>query len=909
MQNSNYAIEVKGIRKVFGSVVANDYIDLNLKNGEILALLGENGSGKTTLMNMLSGIYSPDSGDIYINGEKVTISSPEDAKRLRIGMVHQHFKLIDNFTAADNIYISAGNEGSPFLKKNRHKRIKELAESYGFYIDPEKYIRDMSVGEKQSVEIIKVLYNGANILILDEPTAVLTPQETTKLFSVLRSMRDAGCAIIIITHKLAEVMELSDRVTILRAGRSVATINTAESTSKQLTELMVGHPIELEIKRPECPNLECIMKVEGLSVKNDMGSLGLKNASFELHRGEILGIAGVAGSGQRELCEALAGLRRPESGNIYYRGDDITNETAADIIARGISMSYVPEDRLGMGLVGSLSITDNMMLKNYDKTRGPFVDRKKARNTANKVIKRLDVKTPSTELPVRRLSGGNVQKVLLGRETESEPNVLVTAYAVRGLDINSSYTIYDILNEEKTRGAAVLFVGEDLDVLLGLCDKIMVMCRGSITGIVNAKDATKEDLAELMTDSRSLSQAAADDEIKNEKVEAVAIEHVEAVNSDKKDTKKQKRSGARIRIVKRGELSTPKKILLYAMSVLLAIVLGGIFIALVGVNPFSYFAKILVSCCDNTIHMRNFIRLMTPLIITSGGIAVAFKMKFWNLGANGQFIMGAVAAATVAFLLNDSLPQWLTLIIMAAASAVGGGIFGLIPAFCKVKFNTNESLLTLMLNYVALYLITYLKNVLLFRKVSDTGIVYRPDFKPLPESAWLYSIKIGGLSIDISFLIALAFIAFLFIYFGNTKQGYEISVIGDSINTARYAGMKVNRIIYRTMLISSAVIGIAGMLQVSGSATGHTLAPGITNDVGWTGIIVAWLAKLNPIGILIVSVLLAILGNGSSIAESIYDISAASSDILQAIILFAVLATDFFIRYKIVFSKKKESRK
>ncbi len=901
MQNTNYAIEVKGIRKVFGTVVANDYIDLNLKNGEILALLGENGSGKTTLMNMLSGIYSPDSGDIYINGDKVTISSPEDAKRLRIGMVHQHFKLIDNFTAADNIYISAGNEGSPFLNKSRYKKIKDFAQSYGFDIDPEKYIRDMSVGEKQSVEIIKVLYNGANILILDEPTAVLTPQETKKLFSVLRSMRDAGCAIIIITHKLAEVMELSDRVTILRAGRSIATINTAESTSKQLTELMVGHPIELEIKRPECPNLECIMRVENLSVKNDMGSLGLKNASFELHRGEILGIAGVAGSGQRELCEALAGLRRPESGKIYYRGDDITSETAADIIARGISMSYVPEDRLGMGLVGSLSITDNMMLKDYDKTKGPFVDRKKARSTANKVIERLDVKTPSTEIPVRRLSGGNVQKVLLGRETESEPNVLVTAYAVRGLDINSSYTIYDILNEEKTRGAAVLFVGEDLDVLLGLCDKIMVMCRGNVTGIVRAKDATKEDLAELMTDSRSVPSVQ---ESTEETQVAADIAAPQISSIDKPKPQKQKKAHSTIHIVKRGELSTPKTIFLYTMSVLLALVLGGIFIALVGVNPFSYFAKILVSCCDDTIHLRNFIRLMTPLIITSGGIAIAFKMKFWNLGANGQFIMGAVAASTVAFLLNDSLPQWLTLLLMAIAGAVGGGIFGLIPAFCKVKFNTNESLLTLMLNYIALYFITYLKNVMLFRKVSDTGIVYRPDFKPLPESAWLYSIKIGSVSIDISFFIALAFIAFLFVYFGNTKQGYEISVIGDSINTARYAGMKVNRIIYRTMLLSAAVIGVAGMLQVSGSATGHTLAPGITNDVGWTGIIVAWLAKLNPIGILVVSVLLAILGNGSSITESIYGISAASSDILQAIILFAVLATDFFIRYKIVFSKK-----
>lgn len=589
------AVKFENIEKRFGSVVANSNINFEIYKGEILSLLGENGSGKTTLMNMLSGIYFPDAGKIYIDGKEAVIASPKDAFRYKIGMIHQHFKLVDVFTAAENIVLGV-KDGKRYNKRDVVARVREIAARYGFDIDPDKKIHKMSVSEKQTVEIIKVLYRGADILILDEPTAVLTPQETKKLFAVLRRMREDGKSVIIITHKLNEVMEISDRVAILRKGEYITTVNTSETNEKQLTEYMVGKKVELKIERVKTDFDKPLLEIRDLEINSDEGSRAIDKVNFYIRGGEILGVAGIAGCGQRELCEAIAGLRRIESGFIMHKGESIVGLPSREIIEKGISMSFIPEDRLGMGLAPSFSITDNMMLKTYaeNKTaeevleedrarlaekaekcalksgqegraengvteaagsvaedaggtdfpaaaeggencltpekrkaaaaekrrrtwagirafmRRPFVDRKEARARAEALIKKLDIVTPSTETPVRRLSGGNVQKVLVGREIEASPNVIITAYPVRGLDINSSYLIYDILNEQKSKGAGILFIGEDLDVMLSLCDKIMVLCHGKNMGIVHAAKTTKEELGLMMTGALDLNAEKAD---------------------------------------------------------------------------------------------------------------------------------------------------------------------------------------------------------------------------------------------------------------------------------------------------------------------------------------------------------------------------------------------------------------
>ena len=503
------ALELRNVTKRFGTVVANKDINFTLYKEEILSLLGENGSGKTTLMNMISGIYYPDEGEIFVNGEKASIRSPKDAFDYKIGMIHQHFKLVDVFTAAQNVVLGI-NDGKRYNLKDVNSRVSEIAKKYGFEIDPKKKIHEMSVSEKQTVEIIKVLYRGADILILDEPTAVLTPQEIKKLFSVLKKMREDGKSIIIITHKLNEVMEISDRVSILRKGEYVGTVNTSETNEKQLTEMMVGKKIDLKIERVKTNIDRPLLEIRNLSIKKDDGSTAIDDVSFYIRGGELLGVAGIAGCGQKELCEAIAGLRKVESGFIMHKGESIVGLPSKKIIEKGISMSFIPEDRLGMGLVPSFSVTDNMMLKTYDDGKGPFVDRKSARKRAEDLIEKLGIVTPSTETPVRRLSGGNVQKVLVGREIESSPNVIVTAYPVRGLDINSSYAIYDILNEQKEKGTGILFIGEDLDVMLALCDKIMVLCHGKNMGIVHAEKTTKEQLGLMMTGSLDLTEEKKD---------------------------------------------------------------------------------------------------------------------------------------------------------------------------------------------------------------------------------------------------------------------------------------------------------------------------------------------------------------------------------------------------------------
>ena len=501
MNAENAAVSIRGVSKSFGTVRANYKVDLDIYKGEILALLGENGSGKTTLMNMLSGIYFPDEGQIYINGTERVIRSPRDSHALGIGMVHQHFKLVDVLSAAEN--ISLGLHEKLNIRETT-ERINEICEKYGFDIDPKQKVYDMSVSQKQTVEIVKVLYRGADILILDEPTAVLTPQETEKLFDVLRRMKKDGKAIVIITHKMHEVEEISDRVAVLRAGEYIGSVDTKDMDVEQMTSMMVGHSVSLNIKRADPVGVKPRIEVKGLTVRNDEGILKLQDVSFTANTGEILGVAGISGCGQKELLEAVAGLQPVESGEVSYIRDDGTREDLLgkdplSIAEMGVSMSFVPEDRLGMGLVANMDIADNMMLRTFRKGKGPFTDRKPSKKLAKEVVKKLDIVTPGITTPVRRLSGGNVQKVLVGREIASDPTVLLTAYAVRGLDINSSYTIYNLINEQKEKGVAVIFVGEDLDVLLELSDRIMVLCGGRVSGILDARTADKNLIGRLMT--------------------------------------------------------------------------------------------------------------------------------------------------------------------------------------------------------------------------------------------------------------------------------------------------------------------------------------------------------------------------------------------------------------------------
>ena len=490
-------VSIENISKTFGKVIANRNMNLTVHGGEIHALLGENGAGKSTLMNMLSGVYKPDCGSIFIHGKNMNFTSPKDAIKAGVGMIYQHFKLVEEMTAKQNILLGQ-NSGLFFNDKLETKKINDICEKFQLDVNINKYVCDMAVGERQNLEILKVLYRGADVLVLDEPTTVFTDSEIAKLFKIMLKMKEQGCAIIFISHKMDEVMEICDRITVLRKGEAVGTVEKKNTTPKLLTELMMGRKADLSINRVDKKPREVLLEVKDLKVLNAEKAEIIKKISFSLRQGEILGIAGIAGSGQKELCEAIAGIEKASGGEILLEGEDLVGKSPRDIINKGISMSFIPEDRLGMGLVASMGMVDNLLLKDYHKQKGMFIDRKPVIEKAKAMVEQFEIKTPDIHHPIKYLSGGNIQKILVGRELSMYPKILIMAYAVRGLDINTCHTIYDLISKEKEKGTAILFIGEELDVLMQLCDRIMVLCHGEVTGIVDAREASREKIGMMM---------------------------------------------------------------------------------------------------------------------------------------------------------------------------------------------------------------------------------------------------------------------------------------------------------------------------------------------------------------------------------------------------------------------------
>jgi len=495
-------LELRGITKKFPGVLANDHIDLTLEQGEIHALLGENGAGKTTLMNILYGLYRPDEGEILIRGEKADIHTPNDAITRGIGMVHQHFMLVPVMTVTENVML--GNESTRnglFLDKaSVAKRVREISEQYGLEVDPDSYVRDLSVGIQQRVEIIKVLYRSAEILILDEPTAVLTPQEVGSLFRILKTLIDKGKSIIFITHKLKEVMEVADRITVLRAGRTVGTVSPKKVNPEKLASMMVGREVNLVVRKKPAQPKDVALAVKNLFVRDERGHLVVHGLSFDIRKGEILGIAGVQGNGQTELVYALTGLLPIERGEIHLLGKTIRKLTPRQVMELG--MAHVPEDRQRHGLVLSFPIHDNLVLCNYylpPFAKGVELQQTKIIETADRLVKEFDIRTPSVFLPASSLSGGNQQKVIVAREFSRPIRILIASQPTRGLDVGSIEYIHNRIIQKRDEGIGVLLVSSELDEIVALADRIAVMYRGQIMEIVEAAQVDKEYLGLLMT--------------------------------------------------------------------------------------------------------------------------------------------------------------------------------------------------------------------------------------------------------------------------------------------------------------------------------------------------------------------------------------------------------------------------
>ncbi len=503
------ALLMRDITKVFPGVVANDHVTFEVRRGEVHALLGENGAGKTTLMNILYGLYQADSGEIYLYGKRVRIRSPRDAIRHRIGMVHQHFKLVLRHTVAENVVL--GLEGSPFLDPARsvEEKILELGERYGLKVDPKAYVWQLSAGEQQRVEIIKALIRGADILILDEPTSVLTPQESEELFKILGRMKEEGHSVIFITHKLDEVMAVADRVTVMRRGKVVATLPTSEVDKPTLAKMMVGREVVFRLKKTACERGKEALVVEDLWALSDRGLPALKGVSFSVYRGEILGIAGVAGNGQKELVEVITGLRRATRGRVVVLGEEVTNRNPRRIADKGVA--HIPEERLRMGIVPEMSVAENLILKKHHRPpfcRGIFLNLRAVRRFAQRAIEEYGILTPSAQTPAKLLSGGNIQRLILARELSGDPALVVAAHPTYGLDVGATEQIRQILLEQRKRGAGVLLISEDLEEIFSLSDRIAVIFGGEIMGILPTPEADLETVGLMMAGSKRLTEAA-----------------------------------------------------------------------------------------------------------------------------------------------------------------------------------------------------------------------------------------------------------------------------------------------------------------------------------------------------------------------------------------------------------------
>jgi ABC-type uncharacterized transport system ATPase subunit len=495
-------ITMRGMYKRFPGVLANDNIDLDIYPGEIHALLGENGSGKSTLMCILSGLYTADGGTVRIGGEERKFRSPRDAIACGIGMVHQHFKLVEPFSVAENIAMSGRDESFVLSTEKMTADIAALGDKYGLEIKPAARVWQLSVGEKQRVEIVRMLYHGSRVLILDEPTAVLTPQEAAELFKTLRRMAADGCAVVFITHKLNEVYELADRVTVLRGGRVTGTLVRGQLDTKKLVWMMVGRDVVSQYERDAVPEGRTVLAVEKAVAFNDMGMYGLKDLSLTVREGEIVGIAGVAGNGQRELAEAVTGLRRVADGAIRLYGEDVTNFSPAEMIARGVS--YVPEDRLGVGLVPGLTVLENLLLKSYQQPEFAgrwLLDGKAIRERAEKLVAEFRIKVSSLDQPVRMLSGGHLQRLLLAREIAEKPRLMVVVYPARGLDVGATEAVHRLLLDLKADKTAILLISEDLDEIMKLADRVGVLYGGRLVGEFPVEEADIERIGLLMAGS------------------------------------------------------------------------------------------------------------------------------------------------------------------------------------------------------------------------------------------------------------------------------------------------------------------------------------------------------------------------------------------------------------------------
>ncbi len=838
------ALELKDIDKRYGQTLANDGASIAVASGTVHAIVGENGAGKSTLMKVAYGQERADSGSLRIKGRQVALErhEPRAAIAAGLGMVHQHFMLVPTLTVTENVMLGAEHRRGPFLDRQRGAReVAALAARFGFGVDPDARIEDLSVGEQQRVEILKVLWRGCDVLILDEPTAVLTPGEVRELFAMLRALASEGTTIVLITHKLDEVLAIAEHITVMRRGKVIDTFVAASASPTELARAMVGREVLLRVDKPPAKPNGAVLRVQDLFVRSG-GSARVRGVSFELCRNEILGVAGVAGNGQSELVLALAGLAPVSGGRVLLEGIDITRASVAERIAAGVA--HVPEDRHARGVILEATMGENLLLGQHRRFASRWgLDRAAMRAHAEQLVADYDIRPTALDTPVRALSGGNQQKLVMARAlTQPGARILLCAQPTRGVDVGAIEALHQRLIAARDAGLAVLLVSAELAELEALADRVMVMYGGAVVATLDAAELAAED----------------------------ARERIGAWMTG---------AGGR------GMSALRRQVYTVAIALLVAMACGSILILIVGQSPARVYTLLLARTWGEAYGIGQVLFKATPLVFTGLAVAVAFRVGLFNIGAEGQMVVGAFAAAVVGAALPAQTPGVVALPLCLASALAAGALLGAIPGVLKAAFGAHEVINTIMLNFIAAAMVLWAGNTWFFASESTHTAT-------VATGAQLPSLGLPGSAANWSVALAAVAAAGVWYFFARTRRGREWRAVGMAAEAAETAGISRARATVGAMAAAGAIAGLAGVGAVLGYK--HYYEDGVARGAGFMGIAVALLGRNHPLGVVLAALLFGTLAHGGLAVAAL--VPKEIVDILEGVIILAVVATAAQVR-------------
>ncbi|WP_158603935.1 ATP-binding cassette domain-containing protein [Cryobacterium tepidiphilum] len=895
----NPILELRDITKVFGAKAANDRISLSVHPGSVHALVGENGAGKSTLMSIASGNAQPDEGEIAVGGALVTLSDPKKAMDLGIGMVHQHFKLVPSLTVAANVYLGRElrTQFGTLDRAGMDKRVHELSERFGLPIDPQARIADLSVGVRQRVELIKALSHDTRILILDEPTAVLTPTETDELFVVIRGLAAAGCAVIFISHKLGEVLSIADTISVIRDGRIIDTLPAEGLTQADIATKMVGREVLLRVEHAPATPTEEVLAVQDLRAADGRGAIAVDGLNLSVRRGEVVGIAGVEGNGQTELAEAIAGMAPPGSvqGKILLDGHDVSASSVRSRRSRGLA--YIPEDRHLEGAGPGLTVAQNIAATHLERpiSRRGWLDLGAMRSFARDLIERFDVRNAKPDTIISSLSGGNMQKVIIAREFTTDPRLLMISQPTRGVDVGAMEFVHNAILTARDQGAGVLVFSADLNEVMSLSDRLLVMYRGTVFAEFDRSTMSEVSVGLAMAGVRPTQENVAEaeaehvatlDELAAEKAEAVlataaVVKAPEPVSDEAASPSPARATGAESFLGSARRVG--KALLQPAIAVALALVVGAIVLAVIGKSPVVAYEALFFSAFQSPIGVSSFLAAFVPLLILSSSVIVSFRAGLFNLSGEGSLYIGAISGAVAGFTFTDVPSPWLPIIVLVFA-AVAGALWSLLPGVLYAIWRVDLVVTTLLLSTVATLFTLYLVT----GPLRDPSSMIPATVAVSPEAMLPVLAPRYGLGLDL--LIAIVLVIVTGLLLDRTSWGLKLKAVGEGNQFAQYTGVSPRRMTIQIMLLSGALAGIAGALYVIGPQGGKFLQA-FSPGWGFLALTVALLVRLNPWAVFVGAAFYANMMGGSNAMQITAGVPFPIVSVIQGLIIILITAT------------------